>query len=299
MNNKGTLIAVIVAFVILAVGFAAMNGAFKSKSSPNGTGSGKTQENVMLSDSEKADADKKAQAVVVNPLLDEGSGAAVAEKSATCERYSDLQAKNDCYEAEERDAMYSFASIKECSTLKYAKVDCEDYFYLKSAENEKNPRYCAMIKEEKVSESCADKVGYLAAIANSDAKYCEPIKSVSLKNQCIAAVQSTSAENAKIVAEESAFQKASTQGDTAACATLSDPLKVASCIEPAVTRNLDISLCSKVLTKKEDVEICYKKLAYDYDRMVIRRAYQEKSATVCDKAYDPTIRAQCKQMKFQ
>lgn len=33
--------------------------------------------------------------------------------------------------------------------------------------------------------------------------------------------------------------------------------------------------------------------------MVIRRAYQEKSPTVCDKAYESVIRTQCKQMKFQ
>lgn len=254
----------------------------------------------VLTDAEKADADKKAKEVVVNPLIDTGSGDTVIEKAKNeCEKYEKADDKKSCYQSQERDLMYTFASISECASLRYSKSDCEDYFYYKSAENEKDPKYCQMISEPKVAAACADKVGYLAAVAKTDAKYCEPIKSLSLKNQCAVAVKSASEQNAKVVAEETAFNKAATQGDTAACSALVDPLKVASCIEPAVTANLDIALCSKLLPKKEDADVCYKKLSYDYDRMVIRRALSDKNPAVCDKAYDANIRTQCKQMKFQ
>lgn len=298
MNNKSTLITIAVAVLVIIVGFAFMSGAFKSKSSKSGDRA--IHQVPSLTDAEKADADKKAKEVVVNPLIDTGSGESVVEKAANeCEKYEKAADKASCYQSQERDLMYTFASLSECSALKYAKQDCEDYFYYKSAENEKDPKYCQMIKEAKVAAACADKVGYLAAVAKTDAAYCEPIKNLSLKNQCVVAVKTAAEQNAKVVAEESAFKKAATQGDTAACSALVDPLKVASCIEPAVTANLDITLCSKLLPKKEDADVCYKKLSYDYDRMVIRRALTDKNPAICDKAYDATIRSQCKQMKFQ
>ena len=211
MNNKSTLIAVVATVLIIIVGFVFMGGGFKSKSDRK-TETPVAAQVPALSDSEKAEADRKAQEVVVNPLLDtERSGAITEDAANECDKYEKEEDKKSCYESQERDSMYSFASIKECAGLKYSQSACEDYFYYKSAENEKDPRYCSMIKDAKVASACADKVGYVAAVSKMDAKYCEPIKSESLKSQCLASVKTASEQSAKIVAEETAFNKAITQ----------------------------------------------------------------------------------------
>jgi hypothetical protein len=290
MNQKYAAIAAIVILLLSIGGYAVKSGIGRHAKTE------KVQE-VKLSDTEKADATQKAENVTVNPLLDSGS-VDTSEAMEGCERYPDHQAKNDCYASEERDKMYSFSSIRECSTLKYAKPACEDYFYFRSAEKEKNPRYCAMIHDPKMSAACSDKVGFLAAVANTDESYCAAIKDATLQRQCSVAVKAAASRNSRIQVEEAAFQKASTEGDASACSALGDAMKVASCVEPLVTKNLDISLCKKVLTVQSDIDACYKKLSYDFDRAVIRKAYEEKNPALCDKAYDANVRAQCKQMKF-
>ncbi|EKE28505.1 MAG: hypothetical protein ACD_3C00051G0008 [uncultured bacterium (gcode 4)] len=295
MKNK--LIALLVVILIFIIGISVVK-----YNSLNKEGEiKKNAESTNVSPEKVVDKNSKDDAE--NQLIKNNSNKPLTDADYMqiwkCEKIKDATAKTICEKEDEKSSIWTFTNIRQCETLKYLKSYCKDKFYFETAMIKLDPIYCSSIAESRLQVTCKDNINYKNALSSWNQEACKSITSdLNLQKTCISKTELIKTEISQANKESEIFKTATSTNNYNLCVNLKELWKIVDCIAPIVTKNKDISICSKVFPTKENQDRCYNLLSVDYDRMMIQDAYSTKNLSLCDKLYNKTSIAQCKSMKF-
>ncbi|EKE28975.1 MAG: hypothetical protein ACD_2C00258G0015 [uncultured bacterium (gcode 4)] len=216
-----------------------------------------------------------------------------------CDKIKSAAAKEICEKEGEKSSISTFTNIRQCDALKFLKSYCKDKFYYETAMVKLDIVYCSSIADSKLQITCKDNITYRNALNSWNQEACKNIISdLNLKKTCVSKTEILKTEITQVNKESEIFKTAISTNNYNLCSGLNELWKIVDCISPIVTKNKDISICSKVFTTKENQDRCFNLLSIDYDRMIIREAFTTKNLSLCDKLYNKTTITQCKAMKF-
>jgi hypothetical protein len=195
--------------------------------------------------------------------------------------------------------IYTFSNISECKNLKYYLNECEDYFYKQIGFQKLDSQYCDKLHDSTQKTPCLNSLQYKSAVKNNDPSFCSKIVGdETFKKNCNIVFQDRIAESAKEATSTNIAKVAEQSNNPDLCKKLNTADEKINCITPMINSTLDTSICNRVFSDAKSISNCLTKVSFDFDRMIIRKAFNDKNLSLCSKLSQAKDRNLCMTMKF-